>query len=351
LAENAPIRVNTAPEGVEPGQYFFQAEGKGVRAFKTESELRTAANKAGVPIFQYDPTSTFSLKQAGENVDVAQTMANLRKLLREGSGECHGLECSGEGTRTEDTAMDQAALGAAAVNQEDPGKEGKSGGVAGGACPTCEGSRTAQAVDVARAVIAVVSAAVRAYKAVRTAAAARSALQRAEGTADALRGAQLKEHLRQLEKYGSGGFKELKSGRIRYYGELSPASKPGPMVGRRFVREWDPASGATRSWHETLDRAGRIRIVRPETGGRFPFRGRLEPKPSRKILRVPALELFSQPPLGTFDSLLLGVEFEDERGVGAVALRYRTKLRWVCVKRMVDRHNAVDSPKREQRAF
>ena len=42
---------------------------------------------------------------------------------------------------------------------------------------------------------------------------------------------------------------------------------PGEMVGRRLVREWDPATGATRTWHETLDGAGNIRQVRPQTGG------------------------------------------------------------------------------------
>lgn len=39
------------------------------------------------------------------------------------------------------------------------------------------------------------------------------------------------------------------------------------MVERRLVREWDPASGSTRTWHETIDSSGNIRIVRPETGG------------------------------------------------------------------------------------
>ena len=87
------------------------------------------------------------------------------------------------------------------------------------------------------------------------------------GAASALSGAQLNRHLAQLEKYGSGGFKELESGRIRYYGDLTPAAKPGEMVGRRLVREWDPATDATRTWHETLDQSGNIRIVRPETGG------------------------------------------------------------------------------------
>lgn len=50
-------------------------------------------------------------------------------------------------------------------------------------------------------------------------------------------------------------------------GNLSPAAKEGDMVERRLVREWDPASGSTRTWHETIDSSGNIRIVRPETGG------------------------------------------------------------------------------------
>ena len=82
-----------------------------------------------------------------------------------------------------------------------------------------------------------------------------------------MQGAQLNRYLSQLEKYGSQGVKVLESGRFRFYGDVVRASKPGTMVGRRFVREWDPASNATRSWHETLDGAGTIRQVRPVTDG------------------------------------------------------------------------------------
>jgi hypothetical protein len=87
------------------------------------------------------------------------------------------------------------------------------------------------------------------------------------GASSALQGAQLSRHLAQLEKYGKAGFKELQNGRIRYFGELKTAAKQGEMAGRRLVREWNPATNATRTWHETLDHAGRVRIVRPETGG------------------------------------------------------------------------------------
>jgi hypothetical protein len=93
------------------------------------------------------------------------------------------------------------------------------------------------------------------------------AAKNAGGAADAFQGAILTEHLTQLEKYGAGGFKQLESGRVRYYGELTKARNPGEMAGARVVREWDPASGAKRTWIEAVDQQGSVRIVRPETGG------------------------------------------------------------------------------------
>ncbi|MBS0621350.1 MAG: citrate synthase [Verrucomicrobia bacterium] len=36
------------------------------------------------------------------------------------------------------------------------------------------------------------------------------------------------------------------------------------MAGRRVVREWNPISDVKRTWHETLDHNGSIRVVRPE---------------------------------------------------------------------------------------
>lgn len=79
--------------------------------------------------------------------------------------------------------------------------------------------------------------------------------------------ARLREHLRQEEKYGAAGFKELENGRIRYYGDIDPATNPGEMAGRRVVREWDPKTGQKRTWHETVDQSGRVRIVRPQDDG------------------------------------------------------------------------------------
>ncbi|XEC27504.1 ricin-type beta-trefoil lectin domain protein [Streptomyces fradiae] len=79
-----------------------------------------------------------------------------------------------------------------------------------------------------------------------------------------------REFLDQAAKYGKAGVRELPDGRFRFYGEVAVARTPGEMLGRRLVREWNPATGATRIWHETVDHAGRVRIVRPDvnvTGG------------------------------------------------------------------------------------
>ncbi len=60
----------------------------------------------------------------------------------------------------------------------------------------------------------------------------------ASGAESAAQGANLAEHLRQLEEYGAAGSKELQNGRIRYFDEIDAAKTPGEMAGRRVVREW-----------------------------------------------------------------------------------------------------------------
>ncbi|CAG6397843.1 DUF6531 domain-containing protein [Streptomyces cocklensis] len=78
-------------------------------------------------------------------------------------------------------------------------------------------------------------------------------------------------YLQQAQKYGKGGIRELQDGRIRFYGLVAEAKTPGEMLGRRVVREWDPATDSTRIWQETVDHSGRVRIVRPDvkvTGGK-----------------------------------------------------------------------------------
>jgi hypothetical protein len=76
----------------------------------------------------------------------------------------------------------------------------------------------------------------------------------------------LKKDLKYTEKFGLDARRVLPDGRIRYYDEIIPASKTGTMQGRRLVQELNPLTGNVRTWHETLDHAGRIRQVRPQLG-------------------------------------------------------------------------------------
>lgn len=90
------------------------------------------------------------------------------------------------------------------------------------------------------------------------------------GNASSYFSAYPREFLDQAAKYGKAGVRELSDGRVRFYGEVAEARTPGEMLGRRLVREWNSETGATRIWHETLDHAERVRIVRPDvnvTGG------------------------------------------------------------------------------------
>lgn len=66
------------------------------------------------------------------------------------------------------------------------------------------------------------------------------------------------------EKYGRGGDKALENDRIRYYGMIQPVENGGELAGRRYVHEFDTVTGCTRGWHETVDRLGNVRQVRPE---------------------------------------------------------------------------------------
>lgn len=66
------------------------------------------------------------------------------------------------------------------------------------------------------------------------------------------------------EKYGAAGDKALQNSRIRYYGPVQPANNAGELAGRRYVHEFDTVTGLTRGWHETLDRMGNVRQIRPE---------------------------------------------------------------------------------------
>lgn len=88
--------------------------------------------------------------------------------------------------------------------------------------------------------------------------------QVAKGATSAKQAADLSKHLRYSEKYGTAGVKGLEDGRVRYSGDVKPPNTPGEMAGRRYVHEYDPATGRSRGWHETVDQYGNVRQVRPE---------------------------------------------------------------------------------------
>ena len=79
-------------------------------------------------------------------------------------------------------------------------------------------------------------------------------------------GANLARHLKNYQNYGKAGYRSLANGRIRYYSNLKSADFVGEMQGARKVYEWNPATGHSRLWMETLDYFGNIRQVRPQMG-------------------------------------------------------------------------------------
>lgn len=71
--------------------------------------------------------------------------------------------------------------------------------------------------------------------------------------------------LRQAEKYGKAGLKELDNGNYRFYGEMTHSRTTGEMAGSRLIRYGIQKTGQTRSWYERLDHAGNIHSVAPKT--------------------------------------------------------------------------------------
>lgn len=80
-------------------------------------------------------------------------------------------------------------------------------------------------------------------------------------------GANLSKHLKYSQEYGQAGTKTLQDGRIRYYKHLTPPRTPGQMVGQRYVHEFNPTTGQSRGWMESLDKYGNIRQIRPQIEG------------------------------------------------------------------------------------
>jgi len=85
----------------------------------------------------------------------------------------------------------------------------------------------------------------------------------------AYRGAtKLVTHLNYLQEYGASGYRSLQNGRIRYYGGLQSASRPGRTMGSRYVHEYNPSTGQSRGWHERVNHNGDVIQVRPELTNR-----------------------------------------------------------------------------------
>ncbi|QVL55048.1 MAG: hypothetical protein KFB95_06950 [Simkaniaceae bacterium] len=72
------------------------------------------------------------------------------------------------------------------------------------------------------------------------------------------------KHFSQVQEYGKASYKFLENGRNRYYLPIKTAKIRGKMIGTRKVREWDHKTGSKKTWFETIDENGRVRIVRPE---------------------------------------------------------------------------------------
>ena len=68
----------------------------------------------------------------------------------------------------------------------------------------------------------------------------------------------------QYQEYGKASRKFLANGRNRYYFPIKHANIKGEMVGTRKVREWNYKTGVRKTWFETIDGNGAVRIVRPE---------------------------------------------------------------------------------------
>ena len=57
---------------------------------------------------------------------------------------------------------------------------------------------------------------------------------------------------------------QLPDGRIRYYGNESPAQQQGATRGAAYVTEYNPKTGQVRAWHECYNQKGNVNRVHPK---------------------------------------------------------------------------------------
>ena len=72
----------------------------------------------------------------------------------------------------------------------------------------------------------------------------------------------LKEFYRQVDKYGAGAISHLPGGQVLRTGRIEPAKVPGRMIGSREMKLWNPSTGVTYSWRETLTHSGDVAQIR-----------------------------------------------------------------------------------------
>jgi RHS repeat-associated protein len=160
-----PISTNEAPAGVNAGDTFTVIPGKtGVKVFGSADAARAEGAKI---FFKYDPSSSTNWGTAKDIGDALSFGEGLHvgdpgKSAFDSAAPPSGTTSAGGTSATPMTAGDWAQRIAHLLT--DPDGTGKSGGVAGGACASCEGN---EAVQMAEAAFSVYGAAKAAYGAVR----------------------------------------------------------------------------------------------------------------------------------------------------------------------------------------
>ena len=75
----------------------------------------------------------------------------------------------------------------------------------------------------------------------------------------AVNAANLRQLAEYANKYGEPTF--LDNGTVVFRGPLKPATNPGPSTGSRYVKAWNPDTGFTLGWYETILADGTPRVL------------------------------------------------------------------------------------------
>jgi hypothetical protein len=77
--------------------------------------------------------------------------------------------------------------------------------------------------------------------------------------------------------------KTLSDGRVRYYRDEIPSSKPGLTRGASYVTEWNPKTGQLRSWYENYDHSGNVIRVHPKNSNGIELSSPHFPKTGKEL--------------------------------------------------------------------